>query len=359
LNATLKKIALLAAKIGLSVALLGYLFYSASQKPGFWEMVYGQKEWARLVLAWQIVFVTVVITTLRWRLLVQTLGMELSLRDATRIGFLGYAVNLLPLGLVGGDGLKAVFLARQNPTRRTEAVATVVVDRALGLIALLFLAAVGTCFLRVDEMGFETLAARQKVSAMCRVIQILALGGGAGLVLLFVPGVTTSPLWNVLARIPVVGGVIRKLVDAMHIYRGRADRIAIALATSLVIHTLYALMVYFVGAALLGPNGELTAEPPTLKDHFIFVPIAMSAGALPIGAFEWTLDLLYDSFSPGGAAAAADKGFLIAIVYRVIQILVAGTGVAYYLSTRGAPVIVDKEEALQEGLLPRTANSAG
>ena len=105
---------------------------------------------------------------------------------------------------------------------------------------------------------------------------------------------------------------------------------------------------------MLGKNGEPTPTP-LLKDHLAFVPIAMASGVLPIGAFEWTLDLLYDSFISGGAAAAADKGFLIAIVYRVIQILVAGTGVIYYLCTRGAPVVIPKEEAAQEGLLPRTA----
>jgi len=155
LNPTLKKFVSLAVKIGVSVALLGYLFYSASQKPEFWELIHGWRHWLwlRLGVAVLLVLAAVAITVYRWQLLARTLGLEFSTREALRVGFLGYAVNLMPLGVVGGDAVKAVFLSRLNPTRKTEAVATVFVDRVIGLVALLILAALGTLVIDIDQIG--------------------------------------------------------------------------------------------------------------------------------------------------------------------------------------------------------------
>ena len=59
----------------------------------------------------------------------------------------------------------------------------------------------------------------------------------------------------------------------------------------------------------------------------------MIAGALPIGAFEVTLNLLFRAISPLGAPQ--NSGFLIALGYRLIQIAIASIGVGYYFTSRG------------------------
>lgn len=314
-------------------------------------MIRGQKNWGAFAIATGLAFVAVTITIVRWHILVRTLELAFSLRDALRVGYLGYAFNLMPLGLVGGDAIKAVALARLHPARKTQAVASVLIDRVIGLVALLFLAGIGTCLLDIDKLGLKTEAARAELLSLCRAIQICALLGGAGMGLLFVPGFTTWSLWNSVARIPLVGGVIRKIMDALHIYRGRADRLLIALVLSLAVHSLYAAMAYFLGGTLLDEVGQPTPRP-ALADHFTFVPIAMSAGALPIGAFEATLDLLYGVFLPTGSTSAAGKGLLIAILYRVVQILVAGIGMIYFVSTRGKTVMLIKSANEEKELPP-------
>jgi glycosyltransferase 2 family protein len=265
------------------------------------------------------------------------------------VGFLGYAVNLLPLGLVGGDTVKAVFLARLHPTRKTEAVATVFVDRAIGLIALLVLAAIGT--LLIDAAGLEVAdASRSKLLVLCRGIQVAAVIGVIGSSLLFVPGFTTSPLWNQVAKIPVIGQIIRKLMIAMHVYRGRADRVLLALVMSLGVHLLFVAMIYLIGCALLDPSGEQTAQP-LLKDHFVFVPVAMAAGTLPQGFFEWLMTLFYEAFSP---QETANKGLLVALVYRVIQVLVAAIGMAPFILFGKANPVIHGPELIDKDLLSRT-----
>ena len=353
MNPTLKKFGLLAAKIGVSVAILAYLIWNAAHQEGFKEHIYGQKDWLRLTVALVLVLMAVTLTVFRWQLLARTLGLEFSTKEALRVGFLGYAVNLLPLGLVGGDTVKAVFLARLHPTRKTEAVATVFVDRAIGLVALLLLAAVGTLLIDATALNIDE-SSRNTLLLLCRGIQVAAAVGVLGGVLLFVPGFTTSPLWNRLAGVPVVGGIIQKLMSAMHIYRGRADRLLLAMGMSLCVHLLYVVMIYLVGGALLDESGKHTPEP-LLKDHFVFVPVVMAAGTLPWGILEWMLKLFYEAFSP---AETASKGLLIALVYRVIQVAVAALGMAPFLLVPKAAPVTAAEELLDKEILSRTDAAA-
>lgn len=352
MNPTLKKFGLTAAKVGISLAILGYLIYSAYQNPDFVKMLDGWRNWrwGRLIGATILVLAAVVLTVCRWQMLARTLGLEFSTREALRVGFLGYAVNLLPLGLVGGDAVKAVFLSRLNPTRRTEAVATVFVDRVIGLVALLLLASLGTLLIDVNEIGKADPELQRKLSILCWVIRGAALAGILAGVLLFVPGFTKSSVWNQLARIPVLGGIIQKLVGAMEVYRGRADRLLLAMLMSLGVHSLLVTMIYVIGSALLDANGQPTPQPPLL-DHAVFVPLAMAAGTLPQGFLEWLLKIFYEAFSPTNTA---NKGLLIALVYRAIQVVAAGLGMAPFMLFPQATPIVSAREVIDRDLLPKT-----
>jgi uncharacterized membrane protein YbhN (UPF0104 family) len=143
--------------------------------------------------------------------------------------------------------------------------------------------------------------------------------------LLLIPGATELKFWDGLEKLRGVGGVFKKLVAAMRTYRQTPGRILLATVMSFAVHTLYVSMVYFAGRGLMSPQ-------PPLQAHFVFTPIAMVAGALPIGAFEATLDGLYYVFSPAGVPPS--QGLLIALTYRVLQISVATIGVCYYLAGR-------------------------
>ena len=66
----------------------------------------------------------VVLTFVRWYLLVTPLGLPFHLRDAIRLGFVGYLFQFASLGAVGGDLFKAAFLAHEQPRRRPEGTTT-------------------------------------------------------------------------------------------------------------------------------------------------------------------------------------------------------------------------------------------
>src|SRR5262249_36368153 len=94
------------------------------------------------VLAAVIYSASVLVTFGRWYVLVRAQDLPFTLPDALRLGLIGFFLsNFLPAGSVGGDIIKAAFLAREQ-SRRTVAVATVLIDRAIGLWGLFWLVAI-------------------------------------------------------------------------------------------------------------------------------------------------------------------------------------------------------------------------
>jgi hypothetical protein len=251
-----------------------------------------------------------------------------SLGESLRAGFIGYLANLLPFGLVAGDSLKAVMLIHRNKHRKTEAVASVLVDRVLGLYALLLLATGASMFLPEAQLARLLPADRATIVNLCWFLRLAAVVGSVGLAIMLVPGVTQSRLWDLLEHTPLIGRVLHKLVGAMRAYRRRVDLLLAAVGVSLVIHLCYASAIVVVSRSI----GIAPQHQPPIGAIYTIVPPSMMAGALPIGVYEVTITLLFRAVSPPGAPQ--NMGLLIGLGYRLVQILIATIGVGYWLAGR-------------------------
>jgi uncharacterized membrane protein YbhN (UPF0104 family) len=89
-----------------------------------------------LAVAWGLFILGVVVRAMRWRVLLQALGLRRPLGELVNWYFVGSFFNvILPTGF-GGDAVRAAELA-QDTGRLGPAVNSVIVDRYLGLIVLL------------------------------------------------------------------------------------------------------------------------------------------------------------------------------------------------------------------------------
>jgi uncharacterized membrane protein YbhN (UPF0104 family) len=89
-----------------------------------------------LAVAWGLFILGVVVRAMRWRVLLQALGLRRPLGELVNWYFVGGFFNvILPTGF-GGDAVRAAELA-QDTGRLGPAVNSVIVDRYLGLIVLL------------------------------------------------------------------------------------------------------------------------------------------------------------------------------------------------------------------------------
>lgn len=136
-------------KYGLGIALLAYVIFDnwAGLKDVFQRPIHVQP----LLLATGIASIGLIITFLRWHMLVRAVGLPFTRYNAIRLGLVGYYFNTFLPGSIGGDIVKAYAIAKEQ-SRRTVAVATVLIDRIIGLWALIwFVAIIGSVFWILDD----------------------------------------------------------------------------------------------------------------------------------------------------------------------------------------------------------------
>lgn len=332
-----------AVKLALAAALIGYLIHQAQSNESFAQLQDGMKDWRLLGGAFVCCLSAVLLTFVRWFFLVRALDLPFHLREALRLGFLGYLMNFVSLGAVGGDFFKALALAHTQPGRRTEAVATVVADRLIGLFALLLIAS--TAIL----LSGDAQSADPRLLVVCRAT-LITTAVAAGLVFLLIATSATGHT-NVarLGRIRWVGPTLARLLSAAYVYRRNMPVLVLAMTMSIAVHVLLTCGVYLIGCGLPG-------EPPSLGAHMLIAPLSFVVGAIPItpsglGTFEATLDYLYGLLAIGGAGVAS-SGTIVGFGYRLITIVIAVIGVGFYLASRRevAEIMHDAEtEEVQRG----------
>jgi uncharacterized membrane protein YbhN (UPF0104 family) len=347
----LKKILITLLKIGASAAIVGYLAWDAHRNDVFANLREQPKNWGLLTLALVCCSAAVILTLIRWWCLVRALDVPLRLRDALRIGFLGYLFNLAPMGIVGGDLLKGVMLARHRKGQYAEALASVFVDRFVGLYMLFVVASAAILLTGFWRTDVEAVRWVTRAALLATAVSTVAV------VFVLLPDRSQGRSTRWIGRIPYVGPPLLQIVDAVQMYRRRLPVLAATAGMSVGVHSLFSLGIFLIAWGLYD-------RVPALGMHFVLSPLSAAAGVLPLpmGPFEFVLDRLYP-FAPiaGGFSMRPGQGLVIALGYRIITVLIATVGICYYLSSREelAEALHDAErEAEQDGLEPALASDA-
>ncbi len=325
----MKKLLITLLKVGISAGIIAYLVYEAAgMKNEAGENIFDQllaqpKHWGLLAIALVCCFSAVTLTMIRWWCLVRALDVPLPLREAIRVGFLGYLVNLAPLGIVGGDMLKGWMLAKDRRGHRVKVFASVVIDRLIGLYMLFVVAVVAIVLTEFWKLS-------PAILHVCQATYVLTGIGAIGIGILIIPGFTEGRGTRALARLPRVGPAIESLIDAVRMYRRKPVVLTVSAAMSAGVHCLFATGVFLIAWGLFDDNAL------SLKYHFVVSPLAASTGVIPVvaGPFELVLDLLYVHVPEEGVEITAGMGLVVALGYRLICVLIAMVGVCYYLGSR-------------------------
>jgi glycosyltransferase 2 family protein len=320
---TVKKYLILLLKVALSVAILGYLVWQARHDNTFTVLRDQPKRWGMFVAAWFFCAGAVLVTLIRWHYLIRALDIPSRFSNSLRIGFLGYLFNLAPLGIVGGDVIKAVMLAGQFKDARARSIASVMVDRLIGLYMLFVVAAVAIVATGLERVDNATIA------QICSITFWLTGLGAVGIAALMVPAVSDGKLVRAMEQLPKVGRVIKSLTDAMRMYRRKPGVLAASAVMSVAVHCLFATGVWLIACGLPG-------NVHSLGMHLVMSPLAAATGVLPLpfGPFELVLDVLYVQVPIAGVAIPKGQGLVVALGYRIITVLIAAIGACYYIGSR-------------------------
>lgn len=152
----LSKNALFAAKLLVTGLLLFWVFRSVDPRRMRDDL--GRLEIGRLALLAAVSWTGQILCTQRWRLLASSLGMPGPYRSFLKMYFAGMLFNIGLPSLVGGDIVKAFMITRKNRVPIYLGVASVLQDRAIGLVALLFFGAVAAWSTPLDWKSIPLLS---------------------------------------------------------------------------------------------------------------------------------------------------------------------------------------------------------
>jgi uncharacterized protein (TIRG00374 family) len=213
---------------------------------------------------------------LRWVLLLRAAGIPIPTAAAARLFLVSSFVgSFLPAG-VGGDAARAYGLAREN-TSGSEAVASVAVDRLLGIQSLVLMAFVGLLVWPTNQRPWD--------------LPILVGATVAG---------AFSLLWaDVWLRFLIpshrhAGFVTRRLLrltDAVGRYRGHRGALFHVFLWSIAVQVLRITQAYVLGLglAMTVPFTYFLLFMP-LALLLLLLPISISGFGLPQGGIVWMLD---------------------------------------------------------------------
>jgi uncharacterized membrane protein YbhN (UPF0104 family) len=289
---------LLAAK--LSVAGLAFGFILSRQSwPQLRAAVLQISPWA--LLAAIVVHASgMLVGTVRWRALMRAYGAQpgASFGVMLRTYVVGDFYNVYVPGAIGGDILRGVITRRAFPEAGAAgALAVVLIERCLGLGAVLTLTAVAA-----------TQRSETKLGATCLPYCLLGIAAVASVVLAITHGralarFAPAALRPLLASLPKLESLSRFFFGAL-----------LSLATQAI--------EVVCGHVLISS----VSSQVTLADSFLALPMATAAGFIPlsvagIGPRDVVLVTLYEILG----VARAD-GTATAIAYSLVTLIVAGFG---------------------------------
>jgi uncharacterized protein (TIRG00374 family) len=206
------------------------------------------------------------LSTWRWQILLRAEGIRVPLRRLLALYLEGMFFSLCLPTAVGGDVVRGYRI--WHLTRAGEgAVASILVERVTGFVAMIGIAAVATA------AAFASGTLRDPLIGLFVAAVMAALT--AAIVLIGSPW--TLGLAERLAGRRAGGGTfqaVRRFCEAVQRYRGHRAAVGAALGISLAFQTLLVLLVFLVAVAL--------HLPVTFGQFLIFIPILNVLAMLPI-----------------------------------------------------------------------------
>ncbi|MCG3211637.1 MAG: hypothetical protein FOGNACKC_05283 [Anaerolineae bacterium] len=307
-------------KVLVSLGLLYFIFRSLDMQALLTVVRQANLWWLLAGLA--MVLLGVVIRAVRWQILLDAIGVRVSIGELTSIYFIGFLFNnLLPSGL-GGDAIRVIELNRHSE-RGADAVTSVLVDRFVGLSALQLIALVAL----LADWGAVPLS----VAYFTVAIFIVGMVGGFLLI--------NRPLYQALQnrfrlfRLATSIKWIGNLFESFQRYPLPA--LGKSYLVSLVFNITLILTNLFIGQGL--------GAQASLVHYAVFVPITSIVLLLPIsfaglGVRETAYSQLF-----GQVGVPAEVAVSMSLLYYVFGNIVTGViGGVIYLSRSARDLVSEK-----------------
>ena len=211
-----------------------------------------------------------IVATVRWHLLLRIQRISLGWLRTGAIVIIGLFFNIFLPGLVGGDVMRLYYIFRLAPRAKLAGSLSIVMDRFLGLLAIVFLTAI------VLVARFHWLT-QVPETAQLAYLALALLGGGFFCVALLFAMARPDRVRKLPSLIPFRNSV-DKFGQALGAYRKHYVSTFIAFAITIVSQLAYYTSYYCGGASL----HQSSARTPSLLDILSIMPLVNTFTAVPI-----------------------------------------------------------------------------
>ncbi|MEW6744735.1 MAG: lysylphosphatidylglycerol synthase transmembrane domain-containing protein [Planctomycetota bacterium] len=279
------------------------------------------------------------LVTIRWYYLLKWQGLSTTFKTVLRINCIGLFFNCFMPGAVGGDIVKAFYVAKENTANRTRAIVTIIIDRIMGFETLMLVAFVALIAnYRVMSSNIHLKGLGLLVALYIGISIVAAAAVFSRRVKRFLLWIGVKKLVTMLPK----KEILFKIYDAFHIYANQKQRLLKAMAITIPLDLLNIYMFYTIGR-------EMGESAVAATSYFTAVPVGLLMLALPvapagIGVGQAAFHQLFEWFG----ADSGQIGATIITVYQIITITVNMGFVVVYLWNKKevqAAVRAAREEA--------------
>lgn len=273
--------------------------------------------WGFTLAALLLVGTAISLTAWRLCLLLRPRGYALGLGASLRLTLIGTFFNVAMPGSSGGDLVRIYYAAKGNEGRRAEIVTVLLLDRFIGLVALLLYPVI------LAPLYLSLLADNASLRGVVAMSAGLVAALGVALWLFLLRGTGKAQVARLLERLPG-GAVVRRGISTLRSYGEDRRPIWGALGVSLVAHGLGVLGFVMLARATVSPTFEWAL--------FVIVPIGLVVNTVPLtpgglGVGEAAFAVLF-------GMAGLQGGPEVLISWRIVTIFVGLAGLVFYLQGR-------------------------
>lgn len=285
------------------------------------------------LLAFALYIVGNLIFVLRWLLLLGTQGIRVGYWPAIKLHLLGLFYNNCLPGSVGGDILRAWYVAKHTE-KKIEAAMSVFVDRAIGLACTIAMAFLSYWLIPADgaqeklQFGTEFNPVSLAIKFLLAILVMVILAALVIAVMYY-----NRKLRPILLKYVFILGLrwtfwIGRIIRAVKLYCCKPFILLLAVAMTFVCQ---ALPIY--GLYLIGRDLGIQAH---IKYYFVFFPLSWIIGVIPIsvggaGVMEFGIQGMFKVIGVTGKIPT------LALAQRITWLLTAIPGVIIHITGKHLP----------------------
>ncbi len=268
----------------------------------------------------------------RWRWIMAGLGLPMSAGTAIRLGMTGQFFSMIVPGAVGGDLVKAVYLAKRYPAQKARAISSLFVDRVAGLMGMLILGAIAF-LIELPVLQEKSLNTEFKgLMSMGWTVTAIGLAIVVALGLLpFLGRILPEEIPNWIQKVP-----FKRVFVSIYVlgrdYRKNYLVLWGAVGVSLFFHALNLWAMVGIAGVIFGPGPWGQLDTAGFAVSFVLGNCALSLPITPMGLGVGQI-AFSELFRAAGAPSKSFGGDLITSL-MIVQIALGILGALFFITYR-------------------------